>query len=164
MLEMLFMMKCWQRCSKRDNAKLLDVEKNTQRFISQLQTFVNLTISYSKQGKSVPSIDRQPRDEGRVSNVKLALSNNSERPNCDKFFTQNNLRMKIMHVEQNDYPLYIIPAGSILANGLGSVEQRLVTREKWVSWRERKSKFISLPPQTRSGNNWSLLWPPTVIG
>jgi hypothetical protein len=109
---------------------LLDVEKNTQRFISQLQTFVNLTISYSKQGKSVPSIDRQPRDEGRVSNVKLALSNNNERPNCDKFFTQNNLRMKIMHVEQNDYPLYIIPAGSILARGLGSVEQRLVTREK----------------------------------
>lgn len=116
--------------AKRDNAKLLDVEKNTQPFISQLQTFVNLTISYSKQGKSVPSIDRQPRDEGRVSNVKLALSNNNERPNCDKFFTQNNLRMKIMHVEQNDYPLYIIPAGSILAHGLGSVEQRLVTREK----------------------------------
>jgi len=37
---------------KCDNAKLLNVE----RTISQLQTFLNLTISYSKQGKSMPSI------------------------------------------------------------------------------------------------------------
>jgi len=31
--------------------------------------------------------------------------------------------LKILHVEQNDYPLYIIP-GSNRAHGLGAVEQR----------------------------------------
>ena len=49
--------------------------------------------------------------------------------------------MKILHVEQNDYPLYIIP-GSIRAHGLGAVEQRCTSYERKMSFLKGMKKKV----------------------